>query len=246
MSAEPITDDEPDEPGGDCSPYVQLCRCFRAHADDLGLKAPDRHALLELVLAADYRTAVISSITWDDIASMLGYSRPTAQERLGALASAGAIRYRFPRGHPGFVAVLCYLDVVRVASASRADHIAEALRKEVAKADRADERAAAKIAAATKASNGATNPTAGTSNAESLPSGARIFRSDDTTPLPKGSPEPPGESMGAEGQISPRPLFASTGAVGKQSLRTTSGDRSEATRSARVRAYDTRLFGEQP
>lgn len=244
MTADRLSDDELDELGGNCKPYVQLGKCFRDRADELGLRTRDRHALFELVMASDFQTGIIASTTWDEVATIIGCSRPTAQDRLDALASAGAVRYRFPRGHPGFVVVRCYLDVVRVKPASRAEDIAKAQAKAVEKANQADKRAANRLAA-TQEYNGASPVAVGTHNATSLRSDAEILRSDEPTPLPNEPSEPPAVIPVSGLPESPSPLSSSTAGVGDRNRQTTSALQREATRSDRVRAYDAILFGER-
>lgn len=245
MSTDELPDGDLGEIGGDCSPFVMLCSCIRAYADTRGLKGPQRHALLELILAAGYRTGIVGSVTWDCVAALLSCSVPTAKERLGTLEAVGAIRYWFPRGHPGFVAVVCYLDVVRV-KAPLAAPIARALANAEVKADDAAERAALQTSAATKASNGADLSDPAPVNEEFLRTDRGIFRSDAPHSFPKQLSERPGRRADLRSEDAASPSSASKEAVGGRSRRTTVSDEREATRLSRMREYDQRLFGEQP
>ena len=139
MTGSTVTDHDdvaPADLGGDCSPYVQLCRCFRSFADDHGLRAEERGALLDLILEANFGSGIISPLTWSAASELLACSTPTAKKRLAVLEEAGLITCHFPQGHPGFVAVDCYLDVVRVKPSKAHDiHAAlEAARKAAANA----------------------------------------------------------------------------------------------------------------
>jgi DNA-binding Lrp family transcriptional regulator len=242
MSAERLSDDELDALGGDCTPFVQLCRCIHRKADELGLTAAERHAWVDLVMAADFRTGIVGSLTWQATADLLGCSIPTAKERLGTLEDRGLIRYRFTRGHHGYVAVVSYLDVVRVKHPGRTEAIASALAKAVADADKA----AARTQAATQTRNGADRAGNSTDNDEDLWSDEGIFRSEDPTSYAKEASERAGEPGPSTAFEPVRPSFASTAAVRGQSRRAPSRTRTEATRSDRIRAYDDSLLGEHP
>lgn len=237
-----LSDDELDDLGGDCTPFVQLCPCLRTQADALGLNAGERHAWIELILAANYRTGIVGSLTWQGAADLLGCSIPTAKERLGRLEERGLIRCRFPRGHQGYVAVVSYLDVVRVKYPGRTEAIANELARAVAIADEA----AARTQAATKTHNGADRTGDSTDNDEGFRSDEGIFRSEDRTSHAKEASERAGEP-GASASLEPvQRSFSSRAAAGGQSRRAPSPTQTEATRSDRIRAYDASLLGEQP
>lgn len=241
-------DGDPEDLGGDCSPFVMVCSCIRSYTDHRGIKGPERHALIELVLAADFKTGIASSLSWEGVADLLSCSVPTAKQRLGALEAAGAIRYRFPRGHRGFVALLCYLDVVRVKPARAgaiAAALAEAEAEAEAKADAAVQRAAARAAATTKSSNvAAAEPTA--------PGTERIVRSEgkelserDPLRLTKELAERPGNMADLRTPGSAiHSSSSSEGDVGGRGRGTTVAEARVASRSSRELEYDDRLLGE--
>jgi hypothetical protein len=237
-----LSDDELNALGGDCTPFVQLCPCLRSQADAVGLNAGERHAWIELILAADYRTGIVGSLTWQGAAELLGCSIPTAKERLSKLEERGLIRCRFPRGHQGYVAVVSYLDVVRVKHPGRTEAIASALANAVAVADQA----AARSQAATQARNGADPAGHSTGNDEGFRSDEGILRSEDPASLAKEGSERAGEPGPAAPFEPVQPSFASTAAVGGQSRGAPSPTRTEATRSDRIRAYDASVLGVHP
>lgn len=223
MSAAQLTEAELDDIGGDCRSYLQLCRCRRERADSLGLSREQRHAWDDLVGAADFRTGIVESITWEGTAELLGCSIPTAKKWLGTLAELDLIAYRFPQGHPGFIAVVSYLDVVRV-KPSRAAEIHASLA-------RASERARAR--ANPKSPNGADQAEVASDPAETLRSDDENFRIENTAPLPKQIAERTGrtaDSTSPEIGLAP---FSSPMRDGRRSRGTTLHRSREGTRLSR-------------
>lgn len=114
-------DDQPDSDRGYCRNFVQLCRGFPALMEDEGLSPNERYALLYLAGIADYKTATIAA-TWGDVAEILAFGKTTTKKILDSLRDRRLIRFYFPRGHRGWIAVDAYLDLVRVPP-KRADEI---------------------------------------------------------------------------------------------------------------------------
>lgn len=112
--AEPEPVDELDEPGGDCPHFVQICRHAHEVGQPHGLKTDEGWALVHLALFVNYRSGEVSDTTRDEIADYLGWHRSKVAKVFDRFWSAGLVASHFPRGHRGWVALLCYPDIVHM------------------------------------------------------------------------------------------------------------------------------------
>lgn len=101
-------------PCGDCSPFVMICPTeLEALVGQHALTADERWAVVALALLVDYESGEVS-ITKKDLAPYLGWHPVKTGEVLQRLADRDIVVFRFPRGHVGWVALLSYLEFVRV------------------------------------------------------------------------------------------------------------------------------------
>jgi len=229
------TDHHDPDIGGDCVSWVALCRAgVTALADAHRLSGPEVSGWILLILEADFRTGIVSPITRDGVAAVMRCSRPTAKSRVEQLARAGLIEYHFPQGHPGWVAVTSYLDVVRVRPASQAAAIRDAITARIAPGSGRQD------------CNGAERAAAAPSKRKVLPSENENLPIEGPPRLGKDFAEPPGETPDFGSSVAAPAPCSSTAAVGGQARRTTSTSGHEATRPSREDLHDTHLLGHRP